>query len=164
MYRPLLPAPTEGSDGDQEPPQRPGKSSGRIKPNIQIACETCRRRKTRCDGQRPKCSSCVARNEECVFQPVSQETNYQALKRRLEQVEHSLDQMNELYAYLKTKPYEEALEILARIRSSDDVRAVLAFIKEGDLLLQLASTDATDATDATLQDQSTPSNTGPDPS
>ena len=72
--------------------------------------------------------------------------------------------MNELYAYLKTKPYEEALEILARIRSSDDVRAVLAFIKEGDLLLQLASTDATDATDATLQDQSTPSNTGPDPS
>lgn len=39
------------------PPAQPPKPS---------ACERCRRRKTKCDGQRPKCSSCIKANVDCI--------------------------------------------------------------------------------------------------
>ena len=59
--------------------------------------------------------------------------------------------MDELITCLKTKPYEEALEILGRIRSSDDVQTVVALIRERDVLLQPISPDSTSAADVTSQ-------------
>lgn len=44
--------------------------------------------------------------------------------------------MAELHGYLTTKSEPEAIEILRRMRSSEDLVSVLNFIKEGDLLLQ----------------------------
>jgi hypothetical protein len=39
------------------------------KPRV-LACEVCRGRRTRCDGKKPKCSSCEARGVECVYPEV----------------------------------------------------------------------------------------------
>lgn len=57
-------APTNGgttssqhNGGPPPPPPQPPKPS---------ACERCRRRKTKCDGQRPKCSSCIKANVDCI--------------------------------------------------------------------------------------------------
>ncbi|EAW24625.1 C6 zinc finger domain protein [Aspergillus fischeri NRRL 181] len=33
-----------------------------------LACNTCRGRRTKCDGQRPKCSFCAERGKECIYQ------------------------------------------------------------------------------------------------
>ena len=33
-----------------------------------LACNTCRERRTKCDGQRPKCSFCVERNKDCFYE------------------------------------------------------------------------------------------------
>ncbi|KAL2862433.1 uncharacterized protein BJX67DRAFT_375235 [Aspergillus lucknowensis] len=33
-----------------------------------LACDTCRERRTKCDGQRPKCSFCLARSKDCFYQ------------------------------------------------------------------------------------------------
>ncbi|KAL4952027.1 hypothetical protein BDW69DRAFT_195976 [Aspergillus filifer] len=33
-----------------------------------LACNTCRARRTKCDGQRPKCSFCVERRRDCYYQ------------------------------------------------------------------------------------------------
>ncbi|KAH2311646.1 hypothetical protein KXV47_004381 [Aspergillus fumigatus] len=35
-----------------------------------LACNTCRGRRTKCDGQRPKCSFCARRGKECLYQEV----------------------------------------------------------------------------------------------
>ncbi|KAH8797737.1 hypothetical protein F5884DRAFT_814652 [Xylogone sp. PMI_703] len=34
-----------------------------------VACETCRRRKLKCNGGKPTCSSCIKRKLECVYRP-----------------------------------------------------------------------------------------------
>ncbi|RAK92863.1 C6 transcription factor [Aspergillus costaricaensis CBS 115574] len=36
-------------------------------PRVSTACETCRKRKRKCDGLRPACSSCLARNTPCEY-------------------------------------------------------------------------------------------------
>ncbi|KLP17197.1 uncharacterized protein LW94_2377 [Fusarium fujikuroi] len=47
--------------------QYPGQDlSAESKPRVAKACETCRRRKRKCDGNSP-CSSCVKNNIECVY-------------------------------------------------------------------------------------------------
>ncbi|KAJ1891676.1 hypothetical protein LPJ81_005699, partial [Coemansia sp. IMI 209127] len=39
-------------------------------PRIEQACKMCRRRKVRCDGQRPSCTFCANKKFECVYEPV----------------------------------------------------------------------------------------------
>ncbi|KAH7132729.1 fungal-specific transcription factor domain-containing protein [Dactylonectria macrodidyma] len=58
---------------------------------IQLACNSCRMRKTRCDGRRPVCSPCEKRGsgDECLYEEGTLHTrkHIQALESRLEQLE-----------------------------------------------------------------------------
>ncbi|KAH6983963.1 fungal-specific transcription factor domain-containing protein [Ilyonectria destructans] len=58
---------------------------------IQLACNSCRMRKTRCDGRRPVCSPCEKRGsgDECLYEESTLHTrkHIQALESRLEQLE-----------------------------------------------------------------------------
>ncbi|KAF1810728.1 hypothetical protein P152DRAFT_400545 [Eremomyces bilateralis CBS 781.70] len=70
----------EGKDG-LNPPTSPSLSDQKLNPKKRpstdpidyprrratIACEICRSRKSRCDGQRPKCRLCTELNAECVY-------------------------------------------------------------------------------------------------
>ncbi|KAL2811399.1 hypothetical protein BJX63DRAFT_399192 [Aspergillus granulosus] len=38
---------------------------------IRIACGHCRRRKTRCTGERPVCTPCQRNGHQCVYEPYS---------------------------------------------------------------------------------------------
>ncbi len=46
------------------------------------------------------------------------------------------EQLRELYTLLHTRPWNEVLEILRRIRENPDPLAVVRFIKEGDILVR----------------------------
>jgi hypothetical protein len=48
--------------------------------------------------------------------------------------------LRELFRYLKTRPDVEVAEIIGRIRTEEDPLAVLRFIKDGDLLLEASAT------------------------
>ncbi|CAN8105418.1 unnamed protein product [Discula destructiva] len=76
----------------------PGESQQHHRPQkrrrIPVACGACRSKKSRCDGDRPKCSSCLAQNIECVYlsPPVSATTPVpraflQLVESRLSQLE-----------------------------------------------------------------------------
>ena len=39
------------------------------------ACNTCRRKKVKCDGKRPACSPCHAFNLPCAYQDVAERRN-----------------------------------------------------------------------------------------
>ncbi|KAI1344808.1 fungal-specific transcription factor domain-containing protein [Xylariaceae sp. FL0016] len=63
-----------GPETAQSSPEGPDQSMGTSEERrpskrrrIAIACGACRSKKSRCDGQRPKCSSCQAQNIDCVY-------------------------------------------------------------------------------------------------
>ncbi|PWY92838.1 hypothetical protein BO70DRAFT_392218 [Aspergillus heteromorphus CBS 117.55] len=64
------------------------------------ACNTCRRKKVKCDGKRPVCSSCRAFDLECAYQDVVDRPNRasrayaQALEQRIERLQEQLQRPN----------------------------------------------------------------------
>ncbi|KAL2176477.1 uncharacterized protein P884DRAFT_285865 [Thermothelomyces heterothallicus CBS 202.75] len=122
-YRTIQPAPVKGprtgalSSGPTGPPWLGSKGlTKRLKAVIQ-ACHTCRRnkakvcRKSHCDGVRPKCGSCSARNSPCGYDGEAGQSRQAALRARLEELE-------KLFGDLVAPDYTEAKRLLDRIRAS----------------------------------------------
>jgi hypothetical protein len=79
-----------------------------------------------------------------------------ALKRRNETLEQELEQMWELYGFLQSRPLPEAHQILNRIRSSADILSVLQFVKDGDLLVDMATGSSSNPDEITQDPPSQP--------
>lgn len=144
--RPILPRPAHminppGGEGDNSgggPPGRGHFTLPRSRKNIKAACETCRKSKAKCPGQRPSCSRCEARGLDCAYLTDHAETQVQALKRKYDESQQENIVYRELYRLLVTVSEAEALDILQRLRSGTDVETAVRLAQEGDLLLQLA--------------------------
>ncbi|KAJ5658996.1 hypothetical protein N7507_005447 [Penicillium longicatenatum] len=57
------------------------------------ACESCRQRKTKCDGKRPACGQCIYHNNRCVYEEVKRirdENKIKSLTNRVEKYEKTL--------------------------------------------------------------------------
>ncbi|KAI8936430.1 hypothetical protein NX059_006838 [Plenodomus lindquistii] len=126
--RPLLPAAAPRAD-------MPPLQSKRAR--VSLACAACRTRKTKCDGERPKCSECTSRDSDCRYT----ETESTQTKRRHADIE-------ELFELLRTLPEEDAFELLARIRAGTDTRDLVETIQHGNLLVQFASASAAGSQDS----------------
>ncbi|KAG5367096.1 putative transcriptional regulatory protein [Yarrowia sp. B02] len=71
------------------------------KPRVSRACEPCRKRKTRCDGQRPACNNCLGSGRDCMYTEVvhkrkakvAKESNARSSKSRLDRIESLLDKV-----------------------------------------------------------------------
>ncbi|KAL1963182.1 hypothetical protein VTN77DRAFT_8615 [Rasamsonia byssochlamydoides] len=80
---------------------------------VALACGTCRNRKSRCDGSRPKCSMCRELGCDCVYQQVGSSPNLTVGKDYVAQLEHRIEQIEEFIRPLRearaeaslTKPY-----------------------------------------------------------
>ncbi|GAB7357587.1 hypothetical protein MBLNU459_g0095t1 [Dothideomycetes sp. NU459] len=64
-------------------------------PLTNVACSECRKRKTKCDGQRPRCASCARRNIlDCQYELESNQTSRIAgYKSKIEQQETMIEQL-----------------------------------------------------------------------
>ncbi|KAK4162169.1 hypothetical protein QBC43DRAFT_88833 [Cladorrhinum sp. PSN259] len=102
------------------------------------ACGACRKRKSKCDGGRPKCSICRERMTACEFDTNETETHTQALKRKYTELQSSKSAFEQVYAVLQTRPHKEAEEIFERIRRGADAGSVLRHVEHGDVLVQLS--------------------------
>ncbi|KAF2158967.1 hypothetical protein M409DRAFT_61233 [Zasmidium cellare ATCC 36951] len=60
-----------------------------------VACNTCRRRKTRCDGKRPACRRCKDSGKTCVYEANVNESRQAALKRENEELRRQLARFND---------------------------------------------------------------------
>ncbi|AEO69771.1 uncharacterized protein THITE_2032143, partial [Thermothielavioides terrestris NRRL 8126] len=110
----------------------------RRKAHSRAACETCRKRRVKCNAARP-CSYCASAGINCVYTTSSAtETHFQALKRRYSEAHERESTFREIWEHLRDRPLKEAEEILKRIRLGSQPESVLRFVREGDLLLQLA--------------------------
>jgi hypothetical protein len=126
--RPLLPSTTRARN---EPlPALP-------RDRVASACNQCRARKIKCNGERPMCIECVKRSTSCHYATQSSETQGQALKRKYDALQAENKAYVELFKFIKTSSDSESHELLRRIRRGHDVEDVLKNIKEADLLIQL---------------------------
>ncbi|WQF79439.1 Putative zn(2)Cys(6) fungal-type DNA-binding domain-containing protein [Colletotrichum destructivum] len=108
---------------------------------IAVACDNCRRRKAKCDGQRPKCQHCSKRGVDCHYEANQGETVSLALKRKANVLEVENAQYRDLFRMVCTKTEDEAKEIFRRIRVSGDPLRVLESIRQAEILLPTLSTN-----------------------
>ncbi|KAK8102802.1 hypothetical protein PG984_015948 [Apiospora sp. TS-2023a] len=117
-YVSLLPASGPRNDADQS------SSSGntqedtnkRKRIGTQIACNSCRVKKTRCDGRRPTCGPCRKRTTACTY----------SARKDLGEEPH------EMLELLKWLPEHRAFDVLRVLRANDgDCAAALSVIKSG---------------------------------
>ncbi|KAJ8108843.1 hypothetical protein OPT61_g7887 [Boeremia exigua] len=141
-FRALQPAPM-----DQEPqPQPQTRPILTSKPKRTVtlgACVACRKRKSKCDGNRPVCTCCSQKDTECVYELGPNEKPSQAMKRKNEEMQGELSNLRQLYDFLRLRPEHEAIEILRRIRSnspdvppSQRIQELADFVRHGDPITQ----------------------------
>jgi hypothetical protein len=71
---------------DSAPEQRSPPLSNKRR-RIPLACNACRMRKSRCDGQRPSCSSCLGLGVVCLYEPTESAANIIVRKEYLSELD-----------------------------------------------------------------------------
>ncbi|KAK7178248.1 C6 transcription factor, partial [Paraphaeosphaeria sporulosa] len=66
----------------------------------QIACESCRKRKSKCNGARPKCNTCQAKNLSCVYDVAESEKTTTQLRTHVRRLENELNDMKSIVSLL----------------------------------------------------------------
>ncbi|KAF5639432.1 nitrate assimilation regulatory nirA [Fusarium tjaetaba] len=109
-----------------------------------VACESCRRRKIKCNGLRPKCLACTNRRAECVYLAKPTETRISAIKRKHDELQRQLEDggssesdLQQLFEAIRDRDEKDAMTIMRRIRAGEDPSTILRHLRAGDLLLQL---------------------------
>ncbi|EXA29904.1 hypothetical protein FOVG_18656 [Fusarium oxysporum f. sp. pisi HDV247] len=130
--RPLLPA---------VQPQTPAPTPQNIFPRpsrtcVAIACEGCRKRKTRCSGSRPRCTRCTLADSECTY---ASPTNDIELRRQFRRLQTEKAAYQRLIDTLRSRDPREANLILDLLRQNTSVQDVLRQIKHGDMLCELST-------------------------
>ncbi|EXA31588.1 hypothetical protein FOVG_17130 [Fusarium oxysporum f. sp. pisi HDV247] len=100
-YRPLLPNTTPGSSSteDTSGSQSQSSLSGLIKiPRVgtRMACESCRKKKMRCNGGRTMCKRCIETTTDCIYRTDKEEKSILAVEGRNSELMTELEQLHEL--------------------------------------------------------------------
>ncbi|KAJ3740490.1 hypothetical protein DFH05DRAFT_1529088 [Lentinula detonsa] len=76
-------------------PMKKASSSGQVPLQRGLACLCCRKRKLKCDGQKPVCSSCIKmkRADECEYEDRRQKSRTQKLKEKLAMLEDRIKEL-----------------------------------------------------------------------
>lgn len=96
---------------------------------IVVACNKCRTRKVKCDGQRPTCAKCADRGLECVYAAEPDAPPIIALKRKHDALQRENDEVNQLLSHLKSVAQPDALKILDFFRDGQDVHSTIEFAR-----------------------------------
>lgn len=132
QFRPLLPATNPDSvSSDSTNSSNPTLSNLTLKRRpVNVACESCRKRKSRCNGGKPVCEMCARRGvKACSY------ADGDGLKQENFELKVENEQLHDLLNRIRTLSEKEAQEVFTRLRTAEDPLAVLGFIKDADLLL-----------------------------
>ncbi|KAF2141105.1 uncharacterized protein K452DRAFT_45261 [Aplosporella prunicola CBS 121167] len=89
------------------------------------ACTACQKRKTKCDGLRPRCSACTVKETPCEYKVAEGQTRVGAMKARNEELESQLAISREIIRALRTAPMPEAAQLFERLRSGADLAEII---------------------------------------
>ncbi|KAJ8117301.1 hypothetical protein OPT61_g1467 [Boeremia exigua] len=126
---------------EEQPSDSPGKSAPPAKRRrIGVACNACRTRKSRCNGQRPRCSTCEAMNFECHYEPSESTSSMVArkdcladLETRMTSFERMLQRHDDLLrGHLSACVSNAATTSRAPTHASRDALGLASGLQEGD--------------------------------
>ncbi|KAK6818953.1 hypothetical protein PG995_009153 [Apiospora arundinis] len=106
--------------GTNEPSEQKKKRK-----HIPLACARCRSHKIKCNGHRPSCSPCQARNVDCKYDDNSN------LRRQYHHLDEQYQSLHKLLEILRSRPKDEALVILQHFRASGNVPSTLRHVEAG---------------------------------
>ncbi|KAF2735027.1 hypothetical protein EJ04DRAFT_534478 [Polyplosphaeria fusca] len=69
-----------------------------------IACESCRKRKSKCDGVRPKCNTCQSKNLQCIYDVAEDGKTTTQLRAHVRRLAKELDDMKSIVSLLAMAP------------------------------------------------------------
>ncbi|KAH0359930.1 hypothetical protein KCU65_g9704, partial [Aureobasidium melanogenum] len=86
------PSPSDQADPEEQLSTKPTSTSQHARKDsksgtrktAKAACSACRKRKSKCDGKRPTCSSCITKNKPCEYLAEEGMSSQAASRRRLE--------------------------------------------------------------------------------
>lgn len=92
--------PGDSNAAEAEERRASQEDNGQLPKQKRIACVLCRKRKLKCDGQRPACATCTRLQHDCVYDEVRRKSGpkrgyVKALEARLAQVETLLKTQDE---------------------------------------------------------------------
>ncbi|KAF2022988.1 hypothetical protein EK21DRAFT_105527 [Setomelanomma holmii] len=144
-FRALQPAPMD----EETPPQPQNRPILTQKPKRTVtlgACVACRKRKSKCDGNRPICTCCTQKDTNCLYELGPNEKPSQAMKRKNDEMQGELSNLRQLYDFLRLRPEQEAMEVLRRIRATSPdaspsrrIQQLADFVRHGDPISQKPS-------------------------
>jgi hypothetical protein len=137
-----------GDDGPGRggPIRKPIILPSRKRIGVVVAYDSCRRRKTRCDGHRPKCHRCQTSGEACVYEFAADTVSRpSATKEKNRRLLHKNKELQELLDHLRNRSKEDVQSIVQRLRATDDPLALLGSIRQAELLIPKPTADVTGA-------------------
>lgn len=83
---------------------------------VKSACIQCRRRKTKCSGQRPTCQRCLSRGARCSWDVCDGLTKDSDFRRKLQELASQLSVLETLIDKLRSETDHTATLLLAKLR------------------------------------------------
>ncbi|KAF2842734.1 hypothetical protein M501DRAFT_924143 [Patellaria atrata CBS 101060] len=106
---------SENSRGDL-----PGKGFSKRGRITIVACISCRKRKTKCDGRRPSCSQCEIRGgHKCEYDMTDEQRSLTYLREDSNRLVQDKNILETLIDVLQHESEEESNEVLRRLRNQD---------------------------------------------
>ncbi|PNS16601.1 hypothetical protein CAC42_4565 [Sphaceloma murrayae] len=99
--------------------------------HIAVACNECRTRKQKCNGDRPICTACQDRSTECVYDAGPDGSRTTALKNETATLEKEAALMRELVEVMRHYPRDSVEGVVNGLRDGEEVGVVLARAREG---------------------------------
>lgn len=106
---------------------------------VTSACGCCRRRKSKCDGQRPTCGACVARKLDCEYDAGEGETLEGNLKRQISELKEKLEMFEETLGVMKGCSERDWAAIGHFVKNMENVEEFCACITTAKMLYESAA-------------------------
>ncbi|KAL7272218.1 hypothetical protein RUND412_004985 [Rhizina undulata] len=130
MVRPLLPK-EEGGTSPSLESLLPSPIRVAKRRCVSSACIPCRKRKSKCDGIAPACSTCTAVYQTpCQYDIDGDHRRKGALKRDIEQLKEKNDSLGNIIANIRSAPESQLEDIIRHIRSNGSMGEIAKTIKE----------------------------------
>ncbi|KAI9680533.1 MAG: hypothetical protein M1817_003973 [Caeruleum heppii] len=128
MVRPLLPK-EEGDEVRPDLDDRLDTKAGKRR-CVSSACTPCRKRKSKCDGGKPSCSTCTAVYQtECDYDVDSDHRRKGALKKDIADLQERNDNLTTIIASLGGSSESDVILLGQRIRSDERLEVIAASLR-----------------------------------
>lgn len=99
-------------------------------PAVVVACQACRSRKIKCDGNRPACGPCCLKARTCEYRVDIGLSRREHMEKKHQALQEGVESFSSLYRYLQSRPADEANGLFERIRNGFTLESALEFAKD----------------------------------